>query len=107
MKGAWPIEFTETCMRFELIWKHVVAYLVTEECAGSCGNYIDEIYTGKLLRVYTKSHFLEHIARDTGAHTEPIQHYKLTCLNHLIDVACYVAPEIRLLGPVSPLSSEN
>ena len=52
-------------------------------------------------RVYSNSHFLSHIARDTGAHAEPVQHYKLTCLNHLIDVAAYAPPEIRLIGPTS------
>jgi hypothetical protein len=96
-----PIESTEECQRFELSWNHVVAYLVTEECVGSCGSYADESYTGTLLRIYTRSHFLEHLARDTGGHTEPIQHYKLICLNHLIDVASYAAPDIRILGAAS------
>jgi hypothetical protein len=104
LKDSWPIESTEECKRFELSWQHVVAYLATEECVGSCGSHGDESYTGKLLRVYTKSHFLEHIAQDTGGHTRPIQHYKLICLNHLVDVACYAAPEIRLLGPDSSQS---
>lgn len=48
-----PIESTDACRTFELTWKRYVAYLVTEECVGSCGQYADEIYTGKLLRVYT------------------------------------------------------
>jgi hypothetical protein len=69
--------------------------LVTEECVGSCGLYDDEVFTGRLFRVYTKSHFLEHLARDTGGHTEEILHYKLTCLNHLIDVAAYGPPEVK------------
>jgi hypothetical protein len=81
-----------------------VAYLVTEECVGSCGESGGETYSGKLFRVYTKSHFLDHLARDTGGHIKPIQHYKLTCLNHLIDVASYGPPEIRQIGPVSPPS---
>lgn len=93
-----PIEFTEGCKKFELSWKHYIAYLVTEECVGSCGRYDAESYTGKILRVYTKSHFLEHLARDTGAHTDPLVHFKLICLNHLIDVASYSPPEIRLLS---------
>jgi hypothetical protein len=99
--GYWPIESVEGCRTFELSWRHYVAYLVTEECVGSCGRYDDESYTGRLLRVYSNSHFLSHIARDTGAHAEPVQHYKLTCLNHLIDVAAYAPPEIRLIGPTS------
>ena len=74
---------------------------VTEECVGSCGSHDDEIFRGKLFRVYTKSHFLEHLARDTGGHTETILHYKLTCLNHLIDVAAYAPPEVRQVGLVS------
>ena len=89
------IESTETCRTFEFTWQRYVAYLVTEEVVGSCGRYEDEICSGKLFRVYSKSHFLEHLARDTGLHTEPILHYKLTCLNHLIDVATYTAPEFK------------
>ena len=71
IKDASPIESTENCRSFELIWKSYVAYLVTEECAGSCGSYDDEIFTGRLFRIYTKSHFLEHLVRDTGGHILP------------------------------------
>lgn len=56
LKGSSPIESTDGCRTFELMWKRYVAYLVTEECGGSCGQDADEIYTGNLLRVYTKSH---------------------------------------------------
>ncbi len=101
LKDSWPIESTASCKSFELSWKYYIAYLVTEECVGSSGGYDDEVFTGKLLRVYTKSHFLEHLARDTGAHVEPIQHFKLICLNHLIDIASYALPDIRLLDPGS------
>ena len=100
-KGASPIESTATSRTFELTWKHYVAYLVTEECVGSSGQYDDEVFSGSLFRVYTKSHFLDHLARDTGGHTEEIFHYKLTCLNHLIDVAAYVPPEVKQVGPIS------
>lgn len=100
-KGASPIESTEACRSFELTWKHYVAYLVTQECVGSCGQYGDELFAGTLFRVYTKSHFLEHLARDTGGHTEEIFHYKLVCLNHLIDVAAYNAPEVKQIDPIS------
>jgi hypothetical protein len=101
LKDSFPIESVEGCKRFELLWRTYVAYLVTEECVGSCGESAGETYSGKLFRLYTKSHFLDHLARDTGAHPQPIQHYKLTCLNHLIDVASYGPPEIRQIGSVS------
>jgi hypothetical protein len=97
VKNASPIETIDDCNRFELYWKHCAAYLVTEELVGSNGTHDDEVFTGGVFRVYTKSHFLEHLARDTGCHTEPILHYKLICLNHLIDVASYVPPQVRLI----------
>lgn len=93
-----PMEAAENSKTFELYWKHYVAYLVTEECVGSCGKYQDEVYAGKLLRHYTKSHFLDHLIRDTGGHFKAIQHYKLICLNHLIDVASEDPPEIGVIA---------
>lgn len=95
-----PIESTDACRSFELTWKHYVAYLVTEELAGSCGRYDDEVFTGSVFRVYTKSHFLGYLARDTGGHTAPLLHFKLVCLNHLVDVAAYGAPEFQQVGPI-------
>ncbi len=94
---AYPIESIEGCRTFELYWKSYVAYLVTEEMVASCGKYEDEVYSGTVFRTYQKSHFLEHLARDTGGHSEPLRHYKITCLNHVIDVAAYGPPDVRLL----------
>jgi hypothetical protein len=99
-----PIESDATCRTFELTWTDYVAYLVTEEFVGSCGKYDDQVFTGSAFRVYTKSHFLEHLARDTGGHTGEIFHYKLTCLNHLIDIAANGPPEVKLVRQ-SPLSA--
>jgi len=101
LKRSWPIESVQGCKTFELAWSRYAAYLVTEELIGSCGSYDDEVYTGKLLRVYTKSHFLDYLARDTGGHVEPLQHYKLVCLNHLIDIGSYAPPDIRMIGASS------
>jgi len=109
LKDASPIESVEGCKVFELYWKHYVAYLVTEELVGSNAEngYNDEQYAGKLLRVYTKSHFLDHSAQDTGGHIEPIQHFKLVCLNHLIDVAAYAPPDVQILGPQTGMAART
>jgi len=99
LEGAHPIETIEGCKTFQLSWKHYLAYLVTEELVGSNAQsgYEDEIYTGKVLRTYTRSHFLDHMMRDTGGHTQDILHYKLVCLNHLIDVVSYYPPKVQVV----------
>ena len=99
MKDASPIESTGNCKTFELFWKRYAAYLVSEECVGSCGDFGDESYEGTLFRIYMKSQFLDHLARDTGGHAERLQHYKLICLNHIIDVASHAPPEIQIHDP--------
>jgi hypothetical protein len=99
---TWPIESVEGCKRFELSWAQYAAYLVTEELVGSAGSYDDEVYTGRALRVYTKSHFLDYLSRDSGGHPKPILHFKLICLNHLIDVGSYAPPDIRVIDSTSP-----
>jgi len=104
MTNFQSIESTEECRSFELSWRHYVTYSVTEEMVGSCGQYDDESFSGKLFRVYSKSHFLERLGRDTGSHIEPIQHYKIVCLNHLVDVAAYEPPAIRVLNQNPPRS---
>ena len=106
LAGARPIETVDGCKAFQLSWTHYLAYLVTEELVGSnaINGYDDEVYTGKILRVYTKSHFLDHLMRDSGGHIQEILHYKLICLNHLIDVVSYYPPEVEVLteGAASP-----
>lgn len=106
LKDASPIEATEGCRMLELRWDHYVAYLVTEEVVGSSGDHFEEVYSGNLLRLYSKSQFLDYLDRNTGGHVEPLKHYKLICLNHLIDVASYEPPEIRLLNATSRDESE-
>jgi hypothetical protein len=96
IEDATPIEPTDTCSVFTLHWKNYVSYCVTEEMHGSTGKYEDEEYTGKLLRIYAKSHFLSHVAVDTGAHLEAYRHYKILCQDHNIDIISVVPPELAV-----------
>ena len=101
------IKSTAKCRRFEFFWERYVAYLVTEESAGSMGHYEDEVSEGCLFSVFKKSHFLDHISRDTGGHSRPVLHFKISCLNHLIDVASYDPPEVRVPGTVGEIEMPN
>jgi hypothetical protein len=96
--NAAPVDSTPGCLKFCLYWKHYAAYLVTEEMVGSCGNHDDKLYDGHLFRFYIKSHFLDHLSKDTGAHSNPLLHYKIICLNHLVDVASENSPEIEIVS---------
>lgn len=82
---------------------------MTEELVGSnaANAYADEIYTGQILRVYSKSHFLDHVMRDTGGHIQEILHYKLICLNHLIDVVSYHPPYVEIVAPGNGLAARD
>jgi hypothetical protein len=97
LKGGVTVESTSDCRKFELHWTRYVAYLITEEMVASGGNRGGEVYAGNLFRTYTESRFLDYISRYTGNHFEPVQHYELICENHIIDIASYRPPEIRLL----------
>lgn len=91
LDGAHPIESIEGCKAFQLSRTLYLAYLVTEELVGSNAptGYNDEGCTGSILRVYSKSHVLDHIMPDTGGHIYDLLHYKVVCLDHLIDVVSY------------------
>jgi hypothetical protein len=93
-----PIEPTADCLIFTLHWKLYVSYCVTEEMVGSCGNYQDADYTGRLLRVYSKSAFLDFIAKSTGAHSDPYRHYMIACQNHNIDIVSTREPELSSMS---------
>jgi hypothetical protein len=82
---------------FRLFWNRYAAFLVTEEMVGSCGNGPEELYQGRHLRLYSKSHFLDHLSRDTGAHLKALIHYKIVCLDHLVDVAATSPPVLELI----------
>jgi len=103
---AFPIESIQGCKTFELIWDRYAAYLVTEELAGTGGFCDEEVYEGKLFRVYSKSNFLNFLARDIGETIEPINHYKLICLNHLIDVVSAKPPKVSEIPPTHPRAGQ-
>jgi hypothetical protein len=101
---AHPVESVQGCKTYKMLWRRYAAYLVTEECVGYAKDAHDEVYQGNLLRFYTKSHFLDHLAKDTSGHIEPLNHYRLLCENHRIDVASYKPPEIVEVDSDLPLS---
>ena len=95
-----PIQTDETCRSFRLVFdrNRMVSYTVLNE---SYGKYPEspEQFTGKLFRVFSRSHLLEFTRRTTNASDEypgVLQHYQIACLNHVVDVICTGPPRITV-----------
>lgn len=93
-----PIEPTPECRVFTLSWKNYVSYCVTEEMHGSTGNYETERSSGRLIRIYEQSNFLEFIAKNTGAHFEDYWHIQIACQNHVIDIVASSTPQLTCVS---------
>ena len=77
---------------------HTISYTVLNE---SYGNYPQppEEFTGKLFRIFSRSHLLEFTERTTyanGGNPGFLMHFEIACLNHVIDVICTVPPKIAV-----------
>jgi hypothetical protein len=80
-RDARPIESVKCCKPFELSRIRYVAYLVIEQCVGSCGGVKDDRFSGNLFCFDTNPHCLKHLAQDTDANSGPVQRPPLTNLN--------------------------
>jgi hypothetical protein len=69
LKDSFSIETIEGCKAFELSWTSYVAYLVTEECVGSCGEPGGEIYRGDYFECIP-NHISSTILREILARTQ-------------------------------------
>jgi hypothetical protein len=100
ISGTVAIESDPSCQLFELVWASYVAYGVRNESFTSWDD--SEVFVGRHFRVYSKSHFLDYVARATFASDEypgPLRHWCLVCENHLVDVVGCAQPEVRRLRP--------
>lgn len=94
--GLWPIESDSSCPAFELVWPWYVAYSVRNE--SFCALDKEEVWEGRLFCLYSKSHFLDYLARATFASDDypgPMRHWGVNCLNHIVDVVSTDDPQIR------------
>ena len=91
------------CRVFEVLWSTYISYAVTNESYQLPED--PEAFSGRRVRRYTRSAFLEFVARSTFASSDypgPFEHIGLICLNHGIDVVSTEAPHVQLLRPGKP-----
>lgn len=96
------VESSEQSRLFEFLWHNYISYSVRNESYVTSDDSGEKVL-GRLLRVYSKSHFLDYVSRATFAtaeHPGPFQHFQLICQLHIIDVVSTDAPQIRRVRPV-------
>ena len=103
ISGTRAIESDTTCRAFDLVWPSYVSYSVRNE--SFCTLDKEEVWEGRLFCLYSKSHFLDYVARATFASTDypgPLRHWGINCLNHIVDVVSIAEPQVRELKHAAP-----
>ena len=93
-----PIEVTNECVHYEVLFDDYIAYAVTNE---SYAGGIDEKYEGRLARLYSESAFLNYISQGTFATSDypgPFVHYGFCCLNQIIDIVAEKPPSVSIIN---------
>ena len=91
----------EKCKKFRIFFNSYASYIVLNESFPMWYDY--EEWTGKLIRIYTKSNFLDYIRKDTNADefydylNEKLKHFSINCENHVIHIATIEEPIIKIL----------
>jgi hypothetical protein len=101
--GGRPIEPDATCRFFRLVFeeRHMIAYLVSNESYSRYPEPYEE-FTGKRLRIFSRSHLLEFTKKTsyaTDQHPGKLEHYQIVCENHVVDVIATGPPLISLSSP--------
>ena len=89
-----PIYHDQNSEVFTVRFSNYIAYTVLNESYESLGG---AQYTGKTIRIYTQSNFLEYIKADTFAtanYPGAFTHYAFISLKHIINVVATKAPTI-------------
>ncbi len=98
-EGLHRIGSTEGSRVFELIWNQYIAYAVTNE-SFAVANGCENADSGRLLRFYSQSAFLDYVAHATVATAKfpgPYTHARVLSESHIIDVVSTAAPAFRAL----------
>ena len=94
--GCHPVKSTDDSRVFEISWKNYVAYSLINESFTVKDE--SQEFSGRLFRIYTKSHFLDYVSRATIACKEypgPLQHIEVICECHVVDVVSTESPQVR------------
>lgn len=98
LKDTRLIEVTKESRVYDVRFNDYIGYSVLDESYTQWDH--SEVFEGNLIRVYSKSRFLEYIEKGTFASNSypgPFKHYEFLGLNHIISVASMSPPQIKRL----------
>jgi hypothetical protein len=93
------IQGTDRSRIWEMVWEPYVSYSVRNESYAS-EDEAQKSDGGRHFRIYLKSHFLDFVSRATFATAEypgQYRHMRVSCEDHVVDVASVNIPAIRLM----------
>jgi hypothetical protein len=96
-----PIQSTDQSRLFEIVWKKYVAYSVLNE-SFALPNEREGVIAGSLVEICSTSRFLDYVSKATWASNEfpgPLDHIRINCLNHTVDVVSVDPPRYVDCGP--------
>jgi hypothetical protein len=92
-----PIIVDETAPAWEVVFHGYVSYAVFDESYALPAVHDEQWSGANLFRTYSKSRFMEYVRSATLADDEypgPLAHYEIICLNHVIEIVTWHAPDI-------------
>jgi hypothetical protein len=93
---ARPVVIEEDCPQYEIRFDNAyVTYQVSNE-SFAFNNESDQ-YEGKVIRVYSRSAYMDYTLQHTFANDifpDRMKHYSIVCQNHVIDVIAFGEPVI-------------
>jgi hypothetical protein len=96
---AMRIGSTDQSRIFKIVWTQYVGYSVINESYALPDD--SEVSSGGHFRLYSKSRFLDYVARATfacGEYPGPLRHWWVATENQIINVVSVKDPEIRQVG---------
>lgn len=99
LEGARAIEHGPGCEVFEIVWDQYIAYAVDNE-SYALPEPKESIGAGRLFIQYTKSAYLDYLSKVSFASEDypgPFKHWKLLCLDHVVNVVSTNEPTIKVM----------
>lgn len=99
IKDSFRVMLDDTLPTIQIEFETYIGYSIRNESYTVWDS--EEVFEGKLFRIYSKSKYLDFIKASTIATEDypgPFVHYELVCLDHIIDIVSVSKPIVKEVG---------